>query len=101
MGLFDWVNQAGNWLRDNIAKPVSTGINWVNQNVVQPAANALQNVPVVGDVAKAVGQVGNAAQNIGEMAAGKRKADLGEALGNVNTIKSSGQQVYDTVKKRK
>lgn len=97
MGFFDWVKQTasnvGKWVNEKIIQPGGKAIQWVNQNVVQPGANALKDLPVVGGIAKTVGQVGNAAQNLSEMATGKRKLNLGEAMGTV-------KEVYNTVKKR-
>lgn len=103
--MIDWLKQAfsnaGAWVRDKVITPVSKGIEWTNQKIVQPAANALKNLPVIGTVASAVGQAGNAAQNLSQMATGKRKFDVGEALGNVNDVGAGGKAVYDAVKKRR
>lgn len=105
MGVLDWIKQTasnvGNWVQDKIIKPTSSAIGWVNQNVVQPAAGALKDLPVIGSVAQAVGQGGNSAQNLSEMAAGKRKFNVGEALGSAQQIGNSAQTVYGAVKKRK
>lgn len=105
MGFIDWIKQTasnvGKFVQDKVIKPVSSGVGWVNQNIVQPAANALKDLPVIGSVAQAVGQGGNAAQNLSEMAAGKRKFNVGEALGSAKQIADSGQTVYGAVKKRK
>jgi len=105
MGAFDWLTQgiakAGDWLRQNVANPVSRGLGWVNQNVVQPVAGALKNLPGIGTVAQAAGQAGNAVQNLSEMAAGKRKFNVGEALGNVQQAADSGREIYGAMKKRK
>lgn len=104
MGFIDWIKQTasnvGRFVRDKVISPISTGVSWVNQNVVQPAANVLRNVPGVGQVAALAGQAGNAAQNLGEMAAGKRKFDFQEALGAAKDINQGGRAVYDAIKKR-
>lgn len=105
MGALDWLNQAfrsaGDWVQQKVIRPLSSGVDWVNQNVVQPAAGALKNLPVVGSVAQAVGQAGNAVSNIGQMAAGKRQFNLGEALGNVQDAAGGGRAVYDAIQKRR
>lgn len=105
MSVLDWIKQTasnvGNFFQTKIAPAVNKGIEWANQKIVQPVAGALKNLPVIGSVASAVGQAGNAAQNLSEMAAGKRKFDVGEALGSAKEIGAGGQAVYNAVNKRR
>jgi len=105
MSIIDWFQQAasnvGNFFTQKVLPAVNKGIEWTNQNIVQPVAGALKDIPVIGSVAGAVGQAGNAAQNLSEMAAGKRKFELGAALGAAKDVKAGGEAIYGAVNKKR
>lgn len=96
MGVFDWLTQglskAGDWLHQNIGKPLGNAVEWVNQKIIQPGAAVAKYIPGFGTIADLTGRAGNAATNVIQGAIGdKRKIDLGDALG-------TGTDIYKAIK---
>ena len=99
MGAFDWLTQglskAGDWLHQNIGKPLANGVEWVNQNVVKPVASVAKNIPGVSTAADLASRAGNVVTNVAQGAIGdKRKIDIAQAI-------DTGNEVYNAVKRRK
>ncbi len=88
MSVLDWFG--------NIGKGIVKGIDWIGNNVVKPIAGIGKNIPIVGDVIRAVEPVGDfIGKGVGHLAdridnkAVKRAAPTWEDAGNAyNSLKN-------------
>lgn len=101
MGFVDWLKQTtgrvGDWLHQNIGKPLASGVSWVNQNIVKPVSGLASNVlpGKLGMLAGLAGKAGDVIENVTQGAIGdKRKIDVIGAL-------DTGRKVYEEYQQNK